>query len=170
MGANIMGAVLSVLYAARNGLMDGEVICEIDEVEVVPSCLVVGAAWDARGSGAGKERETSARFSEHDLEKRQPNFVTLGGISAIHNSRTCRHTAFQVWGAAEINLGYELSEDHKRVLLLVLKVREIFVIEAPDRGAALLPPKSQQCREYWTTSLHAHTRSRLGQNVTKAAR
>lgn len=28
----------------------------------------------------------------------------------------------QVWGAAEINLGYELSEDHKRVLLLVLKV------------------------------------------------
>ncbi|CAN0455658.1 unnamed protein product, partial [Ectocarpus sp. 12 AP-2014] len=49
MGASIMGAVLSVLYAARNGLMD----CE-------------------------------------------------------------------VWGAAEINLGYELSEDHKRVLLLVL--------------------------------------------------
>ncbi|CAM9207909.1 unnamed protein product, partial [Hapterophycus canaliculatus] len=56
MGANIMGAVLSVLYAARNGLMD----CE-------------------------------------------------------------------VWGAAEINLGYELSEDHKRVLLLVLKDNTMLV-------------------------------------------
>ena len=29
MGANIMGAVLSVLYAARNGLMDCEVSCEL---------------------------------------------------------------------------------------------------------------------------------------------
>ena len=28
----------------------------------------------------------------------------------------------QVWGAAEINLGYKLSEGHKRVLLRVLKV------------------------------------------------
>ncbi|CAM9828683.1 unnamed protein product, partial [Scytosiphon promiscuus] len=56
MGANIMGAVLSVLYAARNGLMD----CE-------------------------------------------------------------------VWGAAEINLGYELSENHKRVLLLVLKDNTMLV-------------------------------------------
>eukprot|EP00903_Cladosiphon_okamuranus_P017528 g16143.t1 len=56
MGTNIMGAVLSVLYASRNGLMD----CE-------------------------------------------------------------------VWGAAEINLGYELSQDHKRVLLLVLKDNTMLV-------------------------------------------
>lgn len=32
----------------------------------------------------------------------------------------------QVWGAAEINLGYELSEGHKRVLLRVLKVCRMF--------------------------------------------
>lgn len=37
-----------------------------------------------------------------------------------HYGRPMRHV--QVWGAAEINLGYELSEDHKRILLLVLKV------------------------------------------------
>lgn len=40
----------------------------------------------------------------------------------------------QVWGAAEINLGYELSEDHKRVLLLVLKVCFNLTLGAPRPG------------------------------------
>lgn len=46
----------------------------------------------------------------------------------IHESTSHSLSAgdLQVWGAAEINLGYELSEDHKRVLLLVLQVCCVF--------------------------------------------
>lgn len=34
----------------------------------------------------------------------------------------------QVWGAAEIHLGCDLTEKHKRILLLVLKVHSLLVI------------------------------------------
>ena len=50
----------------------------------------------------------------------------------------------QVWGAAEINLGYELSEDHKRVLLLVLKVCFNVVVRGSTVAPQLLPTKHER--------------------------
>lgn len=148
MGANIMGAVLSVLYAARNGLMDCEVRCKT----AGPSTPIKWRSYyhypvsdvrsDDTAVAARKRKPEPGCLITADRNGAQCSFL-LRGSSAIHNfgARTIT-SLLQVWGAAEINLGYELSEDHKRVLLLVLKVGQIV-----SRGRTplfLLSPESQE--------------------------
>ncbi|KAG5176162.1 hypothetical protein JKP88DRAFT_336430 [Tribonema minus] len=120
-GPKVAGAVLSVLYASRDGLSDEEVM------GVVLSVMYVSR--DRWSDEEVMEAVLSAMYAGRDglfddEVYREPQQMVFGYELRENHSVGAPE---MVWGAAEMVLGYELRENQRATLRLLLRVNTMVV-------------------------------------------